>query len=36
MRLIRVKWGKFKLELPGEIFIFLAIKAFLVVHKLDV
>jgi len=29
MRLVRVKWGKFKLELPAEIFILLAVKAFL-------
>ena len=27
MRRICVKWGKFKLELPGEIFLFLLFKA---------
>jgi hypothetical protein len=36
MRLIRIEWGKFKLELPGEIFIFLLLKAFLVLHFLNV
>jgi hypothetical protein len=36
MRLITVKWGKFKLELPGEVLVLLAIKAFLIVHNSDV
>jgi len=36
MRLVTVKWGKFKLELPGEIFLLLAIRAFLIVHNTDV
>ena len=35
MRLIRVKWGKFKLELPGEIFLLLALRAFLLQHNLS-
>ena len=37
MRLVRVHWGKFKLELPGEIF-FLLIKlaAILIVHNLNI
>jgi len=36
MRLIKVKWGKFELELPGEVFILLALKTFLMLHKLNV
>ena len=32
---ITVKWGKFKLELPGEIFFFLLYKAFLMLHNLN-
>ena len=29
MRPMRVSWGKFRLELPGEIFIFLLLKGLL-------
>ncbi len=36
MRLIRVKWGKLLIELPGEIFIFLLLKAFLMLHSLNI
>jgi hypothetical protein len=36
MRLIRVKWGKLYLELPGEIIIALLIKAFLMLHNKNV
>ena len=32
---VRVTWGKFKLELPGEIFFFLLYKAFLMLHNTD-
>ncbi len=32
MGLVRVTWGKFNLELPGEIFLFLLFKAFLMLH----
>ena len=35
MRLIKVEWGKFKLELPGEVFILLTLKAFLLIHNLN-
>jgi hypothetical protein len=35
MRLIRIEWGKFKLELPAEVFLFLLLKAFLVLHSLN-
>ncbi len=34
MRLVRVRWGRFKLDLPGEILFFLLIKAFQVMHSL--
>jgi hypothetical protein len=34
MRLIRVRWGKLLIELPGEIFIVLLLKAFLMLHLL--
>jgi hypothetical protein len=37
MRLVRVRWGKFKLELPGEIFIFLLLKTIsLLCHYMNV
>jgi hypothetical protein len=36
MRLVRVKWGKLSFELPGEIFLFLLVKAFLMLHNLNV
>ena len=36
MRQMRVKWGKFELELPGEIFFFLLYKAFPSVHNPNV
>ena len=36
MRPVRVKWGKFELELPGEILIFLLYKAFLIIHNMNV
>jgi len=36
MRQVSVKWGKFKLELPGEILIFLLYKAFLIIHNMNV
>jgi hypothetical protein len=35
MRRITVKWGKFKLEIPGEMFLLLAIKTFLFLHNLS-
>jgi len=36
MRPVRVEWGKLYLELPGEIFIALLLKAFLMLHNLNV
>jgi hypothetical protein len=30
---VRVKWGKLNLELPGEIFLYLLFKAFLMFHN---
>jgi len=30
---ITVTWGKFKLELPGELFLLLTAKAFLLLHN---
>lgn len=36
MRLVRVKWGKFEFELPGELFLLLALKTFLMIHNLNV
>jgi hypothetical protein len=37
MRLVRVRWGKFRLELPGEIVFFLLIKfASLLLHYINV
>jgi hypothetical protein len=36
MRPMRVKWGKLYLEVPVEILLFLLVKAFLLVHKLNV
>ena len=33
MRLMRVKWGKFELELPADIFVFLLLRAFLMFHN---
>lgn len=36
MRLVRVRWGKFRLELPGEVlFLLVKLAAFLIVHKLN-
>jgi hypothetical protein len=35
MRLIRVKWGKFLLELPGEIALFWLFKVLLLIHQLN-
>ena len=35
MGLIRVKWGKLYFEIPGEVFLALALKAFLVLHYLS-
>jgi hypothetical protein len=36
MRLVKVEWGKFKLELPGEIFICLLLKTFLLLlHNMN-
>lgn len=32
MGLIRVRWGKLLLELPGNIVLFLLFKAFLLLH----
>jgi len=29
MRLVRVRWGKLLFELPGEVILFLLLKAFL-------
>ena len=36
MRLIRVEWGKFKLELPADIFVLLLLRAFLMFHNMNV
>ncbi len=36
MRLIRVEWGKFKLELPADILVFLLLRAFLMFHNMNV
>jgi hypothetical protein len=36
MGLVRVRWGKLVIEVPGEIFLFLLLKAFLMVHKMNV
>ena len=36
MGLVRVKWGKLYVELPGEIFLALLFKAFLMFHNLNV
>jgi hypothetical protein len=37
MRPIRVEWGKFKFELPGEIFLFLLLRlASLILHYVNV
>lgn len=33
MRRVTVKWRKFKLEIPGELFLLLAIKTFLLLHN---
>ena len=35
MRLVKVEWGKFKLELPAEFLLYLLFKAFLMVHNVD-
>jgi hypothetical protein len=35
MRLIRVKWGKFLLQLPGEIALFWLFKVLLLIHRLN-
>ncbi len=34
MRLLKIEWGKFKLEVPVEI-LYLLFKAFLMVHFMD-
>jgi hypothetical protein len=36
MGLVRVKWGKFTCELPGEIVLCVLFKAFLMLHNLNV
>ena len=36
MRPVRVKWGVLVIEVPGELFLALMIKAFLMLHKLNV
>jgi|GEM_PF-4780053 len=36
MRSIRIEWGKFKFELPGEIVLFLLFKAASLLHQLNV
>ncbi len=36
MRAIRLKWGKLLIELPGEIFLFLLLRAFLMLHLLNI
>jgi hypothetical protein len=36
MRLVTVQWGKFKLELPAEIILFLLFKTFLMLHKTNI
>jgi len=36
MRLVRVRWGKLVIEVPVEIVLFLLLKAFLMVHKMNV
>ncbi len=35
MRLVRVRWGKLMVELPGELVFFLLLKAFQIVHNVD-
>ncbi len=35
MRLIRVRWGKLRLDVPGEILLLLAVKTFLLFHNLS-
>jgi hypothetical protein len=36
MRLLRVKWGKMLVEVPTEIILCVLLKAFLMLHKLNV
>ena len=36
MGLIKIQWGKLKFELPVEIFCYLLLKTFLVVHNVNV
>jgi hypothetical protein len=36
MRLVKVKWGKFSLEMPGEIFLFVLVKTFLMIQKMNI
>ena len=36
MGLVKVKWGKFSLELPGEILLFVLVKTFLMLHKMNI
>jgi len=36
MRLVTVKWGKFKLELPAELLLFVLLKTFLILHNMNV
>ena len=35
MQRVIVRWGKFKLELPAEVFILLVVKAFHIAHYLS-
>jgi hypothetical protein len=35
MRHVIVKWGKLRIEVPGEVFLALLIKAFLFVHNVS-
>ena len=36
MRLVRVRWGKFKLELPAELLLCVLLKLFLILHNRNV
>ena len=36
MGLIRVRWGKLYVELPGEVFLVLLFRTFLMLHQLNV
>jgi hypothetical protein len=35
MRMIRIQWGKFKLELPAELALYLLLRFFLLIHNVD-